>query len=175
MLHERLAREGGIELPGSGGPRRQPWDEVGIHGIHRQREWDAVVTVGADAPGDELAYVVLEDTVVIESDGNLPEEVVGAFDGRLEPPYRVAGVRRGEGLWALGARRIETAVVPGLEGDEIELAVGEEGTTLHLDGVQSFGSIPALENLARDRNLDYFAIYAERIDGDLWELRLTAL
>ena len=133
------------------------------------------MTVQADVPGDELAYVVLDDTVVIESDEALSEDVTGAFEGRLEPPYRVLGVRRGEGLWALGARQIETAVVPGLEGDEIELAVGEEATTRHVDGVQSFGSIPALENIARDRDLDYFAIHAERIDGDLWELRLTAL
>ena len=118
---------------------------------------------------------MLEDTVVIESDGDLPEAVTGAFDGRLGPPYRVVGVRRGEELWALGARRIETAVVPGLDGDEIELAVGEEGTTLQVDGVQRFGSIPALEDLAHERGLDFFAIYAERVDGDLWELRLTAL
>lgn len=162
-------------LPGSGGPRRPPWDDAGIHGLHRQREWDAVVTVEAEAPGNELGYVVLDDTVVIESDGELPDAITGAFDGRLEPPYHVVGVRRGEGLWALGARRIETAVVPGLEGDEIALAVGEEGTTLHVDGVQSFGSLPALENLARDRGLEYFALQAERVDGDVWELRITAL
>ena len=112
---------------------------------------------------------------MIESDGDLPEEVTGAFDGRLEPPYRVVGVRQGDRLWALGARQIETAVVPGLEGDEIALAVGEEGTTLHVDGVQSFGSLPALENLARDRGLEYFALQAERVDGDVWELRITAL
>ena len=162
-------------LPGSGGPRRPPWDDAGIHGLHRHREWDAVLTVGADAPGDELGYVVLDDTVVIESDGALPDEVTGAFDGRLAPPYRVVGVRRGEGLWALGARRIETADVPGLEGDEIALAVGEEGTTLLVDGAQRFGSIPALENLARDRGLDWYALHAERIDGDVWELRVSAL
>jgi hypothetical protein len=131
--------------------------------------------VEADAPGDELGFVVLDDAIVIESDGDLPEEVTGAFDGRLDPPYRVVGVRRGESLWALGARRIETAAVPGLEGDEIALAVGEEGTTLHVDGAQSFGSIPALESLARDRGLDWFALHAERVDGDVWELRLTAL
>jgi hypothetical protein len=122
-----------------------------------------------------LAYVVLDETVVIESDAELPEELTGAFDGRLEPPYRVIGVRRGEGLWALGARQIETAVLPGVDGDEIELAVGEEATTLHVDGVQSFGSIPSLEHLARERGLDFFAAQAERIDGDIWELRLTAL
>ena len=162
-------------LPGSGGPRRPPWDHAGIHGLHRQREWDAVVALAADLPGDELAYVVLDDTVVVESEDDLPEDVTGAFEGRLEPPYRVIGVRRDEGLWALGARRIETAVVPGLAGDEIALAVGEEGTTLHVDGMPSFGSISALENIAHDRGLEYFALNAERIDGDLWEVRLTAL
>jgi hypothetical protein len=162
-------------LPGSGSPRRPPWDDAGIHGLHRQREWDAVRTVEAEAPGDELAYVVLEDSVVIESDGDLPEDVTGAFDGRLEPPYRVVGVRRGEELWAFGARRIETAVVPGLEGEEIALAVGEEGTMLLVDGVQRFGSIPALEALARDLGIDWYALHAARVDGDFWELRITAL
>jgi len=162
-------------LPGSGGPRRPPWDDAGIHGLHRHREWDAVVTVEADASGDELGYIVLDDTVVIESEGDLPAEITGAFDGRLEPPFRVVGVRRGEALWALGARRIETAVVAGLEGDEIALAVGEEGTTLHVDGVQRFGSIPALENLARDRGLEEYAIHAERVDGDVWEIGIAAL
>lgn len=162
-------------LPGSGGPRRPPWDDAGIHGLHRHREWDAVLTVEADAPGDELGYVVLDDTVVIESDGALPDEITGAFAGRLAPPYHVFGVRRGEGLWALGARGIETAVVPGLDGDEIELAVGEEGTTLLVDGLQRFGSIPALEHLARDRGLERYALNAERVDGDVWELRIAAL
>ncbi len=162
-------------LPGSGGPRRPPWDDAGIHGLHRLREWDAVLTVAAEAPGDELAYVALDDRVVIESDEELPEEVTAAFEGRLDPPYRVVGVRRADALWALGARRIETAEVPGLEGDEIALAVGEEGTTLLVDGVQRFGSIPALENLARDRGLAWYALHAVRVDGDVWELRVTAL
>lgn len=162
-------------LPGSGAPRRWPWDDAGIHGLQRHREWDSVLTVEADAPGDELAYVVLDDKVVIESDGELPTDVTGAFEGRLKPPYRVVGVRRGEGLWALGARRIETVEVPGLEGDEIALAVGEEGTTLLVDGAQRFGSIPALEHLARNRGFEWYALQAERVDGDVWELRLTAL
>ena len=91
-------------LPGSGGPRRPPWDHAGVHGLHRPREWDAVTTVEAEVDGDELGFVVLEETVVVESDGELPDEVVTAFEGRVDPPYRVVGVRQASGLWALGAQ-----------------------------------------------------------------------
>ena len=40
-LHERLAREGGLDprpLPEAGPPG---WMETGIHGVPRHREWDA--------------------------------------------------------------------------------------------------------------------------------------
>jgi hypothetical protein len=174
-LHERLAREGGIALPGSGRGRRPPWDEVGIHGLHRQRDWDAVVAVEADAPGNEVRYVVLEDTVLVESDGELPDALAAAFDGRLDPPYRVVGIRRDDGVWALGGRRIETVELPGAPGETIDLAVAEDGETLLVDGERGFGSIPGLDDLARERGLAHSVIHAERLDGDLWEVRVAAL
>ena len=174
-LHERLAREGGLLLPGSGDPRRPAWDQVGIHGLARQREWDAVVTVEADAPGNGVAFVVLDDSVVIESDGDVPEAFLSAFDGQLDPPYRVVGVRQSAEVWALGARRIETAELPEAPGEEIDLAVGEDGTTVHVDGRPTFGSIPGLDELARQRGLEHYAIHAQRLDGDVWEIGVAAL
>jgi hypothetical protein len=174
-LHERLAREGGIALPGSGQPRRPPWDRVGIHGLHRQRAWDDVVTVDGDADGDEIRFVVLEESVLVESDGDLPEEFTSAFDGRLEPPYRVVGIRQHEAVWALGARRIETIDLPGVDGDEIDLGAGGDEPTLLVDGAREFGSVPALEALARSRGLERFAVHAERLDGELWEVAVAAL
>jgi hypothetical protein len=174
-LHERLAREGGIVLPGGGQPRRPPWDEVGIHGLHRQREWDDVVTVEGSADGDEIAFVVLDESVLVESDGELPDSFTDAFEGRLEPPYRVVGIRQDEGVWALGARRIETIELPGVDGDELDLGAGDEEATLLVDGARVFGSVPALEALARSRGLQRFAVHAERLDGDLWEVAVAAL
>lgn len=136
-----------------------------------------MVTVEADVPGDELAYVVLDETVVVESDGDgeLPDAVAGAFEGRLEPPYRAVGIRRGSTLWALGARRIETVELPEVAGDEIDLAVGEDGMTLLVDGARAFGTVPELEAVARERGLDHYVVHAERLDGDVWELRVASL
>jgi hypothetical protein len=174
-LHERLAREGGLMIPGTGAPRRPLWDNAGIHGLHRQREWDAVVAVAADLAGDELEYVVLEDTVLVEDARRLPDAFTTALDGQLTPPYRVVAVPQGGGMWALGARRIETAELHGVAGDEVDLAHGEDERTLVVDGERTLGTVPALEGLARARGLEHFVVHAERLDGDLWEVRVAAL
>ncbi len=64
-----------VPLPHDPGPH---WGEVGIHGLHRPREWDAVLTVEApDVPGDEGWFVVLADGRV------LVEEEQGGDVGRL--------------------------------------------------------------------------------------------
>jgi hypothetical protein len=38
-----------------------------------------------------------------------------------------------------------------------------------------FGSVPALDALARSRGLQRFAVHAQRLDGDLWEVAVAAL
>ena len=60
-IHEKLAREGGLDLPRGVNevtgppvidPRHPLWQVAGIHGIPRVREWDAVTSaVCARAPG----------------------------------------------------------------------------------------------------------------------------
>lgn len=163
-LHERLAREGGLV------PRvpRSSWDDlVGIHGVHRQREYDAVVAVEADAPGDEHEFVVLEDEVLVEAE--LPDELLEAFD--LEPPYRVRAVRKGGRTWALAANAIEVERFEA-DGDVIDLAQQGGERTLVVDGERAFGSVPALEALLGAEDA---VVHAERLDGDLWEVRVAPL
>ena len=56
-----------MPLPHDPGPH---WGEVGIHGLHRQREWDAVVTVEAPgAEGADLWFVALRDGGVVVEEG----------------------------------------------------------------------------------------------------------
>jgi hypothetical protein len=178
-VHEKLLAAGavaGLHPPAvPGGPFR---DLVGVHGVHRPREWDAVATVEAESlPGDEVSFVALPDgTLIVEED--VPEGSLGpladAVEAALEPPYSAHGVRKSERVWAVGARRVEVAELPGAEGDEIELAVQSGSRTLTVDGERAFGGVPSLERLAAARHEDYLA-HARRLDGDLYEIRVTPL
>jgi hypothetical protein len=178
-LHEQLARKGGLDV---GYEReldpRPPLLETGIHGIQRARSWDATVT--AEAPGitgHEAAFVALPDGSLLVEDG--PEEslegLAAAVERELRPPYRARAARQSDDLWAVQARRIEVIELPNApDGDTIDLARGEEGTELRVDGERVFGSLPALEERGAREGRD-FAVHAERLDGDLWELRASAL
>jgi hypothetical protein len=176
-LHARLAREGGLQMPPENpGPH---WGEVGIHGIARPREWDAVVTVEAPAlRGDELRFVVLEDgTLLIEEgvDGDDPTPLADGLEGALGAPYRVEARRRSATTWAVGARRIDVVQLDeAVDGDELSLTVHGGARELLVGGRPGFGSIRGLERWAAERYESY-ALTAERLDGDLWEVRAAPL
>jgi hypothetical protein len=164
--HERLAREAGlVDSPGE--DLRFPWDKAGIHGVHRPREWDEVATSEADLPADEVSFVALDDAIVIEDGPDDVEPLTEALS--LEPPYRAQAVRRPDGVWAVAARRIQVAELPGIDGSELELSRHGDERTLIVDGQRRFGSIAALE-----RQGD-FAILARRLVGELWEIEASLL
>jgi hypothetical protein len=78
-------------------------------------------------------------------------------------------------MWAVEASRIEVLEVPDApSGDAIDLTRTAEGTILAVDGQQIFGSLPALEERGEREGADY-TVHAERLDGDLWEIRAAAL
>ena len=177
-LHERLAREGGLTEPPPHDTQPR-WGEPGIHGVNRPREWDAVAT--AEAPelaGDQVEFVVLADGSLLvdeEVDAGPLEPLAAALDGMLAPPYRAAGVRRGPGIWAVGARRIEIAELPeDVGGDEIVLSVTHGERTLTVDGSPEFGGMPALERLGAARS-ESFVLRASRLDATLWEVVISPL
>jgi hypothetical protein len=162
-LHVRLARDGGIPL---GEPEaRAPWDESGIHGLHRVREWDAVVTVSApEVEGDRAAFVALPaGDLVVEEGSDRVKPFAEALERELGPPYRAEAVRREDDLWAVAGRRIEVVELPGAAGSELELTTHQGERTLLVDGERAFGSVPALERPDH-------VVRARRIDGDLWEV-----
>lgn len=164
-LHERLAREGGLVEPE---PRAAPWREVGIHGMQRAREWDVTEMVEApDIAGDEATFVVLPDGSVLVEDGSDSslQPLADAVEHALQPPYRARAARQRGDLWAVQARRIEVKRLrhpP--DGDTVELTSGG----LLVDGQRAFGSVPELEGLGD-------VVRAERLDGDLWEVRTSRL
>ena len=172
-LHERLAREAGMteRPPHDTSPH---WDEVGIHGVHRKRQWDAVAT--ADAPdlhGTEATFVTLPDgTVLAESDDLDLGPLADALEATIAPPYRAEAVRREGTLWAVAARRIQVeSVSEEIEGDRVVLTTLEGFRTVEVDGSAAFGSIPTLERLAAEDAV----LVARRLDGMLWEIEVAPL
>ena len=176
-LHEQLAREGGLIEPTPSATRSE-WQETGIHGIARPREWDATVTADApDLTGDAARFVALPDGTLLVEDG--PDEslepLATAIDRTLRPPYRARAARQREAMWAVQAKRIEVMEIPdGPEGDAIELTRTADGTTLAVDDARMFGSIPVLEQRGQ-REGSEFVVHAERLDGELWEIRAAPL
>jgi hypothetical protein len=156
---------------------RSPWQETGIHGISRPREWDATVTTDApDIDGNAVRFVTLPDgTLLVEAgpDSSL-EPLARAVEERLQPPYRARGARQVGDVWAVQASRLEVVALPGADGERIEVARNGDTTTLVVDGRPAFGSLRALEERGEREGTD-FAVHAERLDGDLFEIRAAAL
>ena len=172
-LHQRLAEEGGLIEP----PARPMFTgvigETGIHGVPRQREYDAVVTT--DSPGLEgeaARFVGLEDgsLLVEEGDGDMTP-LADAIEQQIARPYRATAVRRGETQWAVAGHELRVVELPEPGGDEVELAVHGEERTLVVDGNRAFGTLPELEALAPGDAV----IRAARLDENLWEVRVDPL
>lgn len=163
-LHERLAREGGLVER----EPRAPWREVGVHGMQRAREWDVTQTVEASGiDGDAATFVVLPDGTVLVEDGadSSLQPLADAIEQELQPPYRARAARQNGDLWAVQARRIQVMTIRNApEGDAIDLT--RDG--LFVDGERAFGSVPELEGLGD-------VVHAERLDGDLWEVKASPL
>jgi hypothetical protein len=173
-LHERLAEEGGLV---EREPRRPLYTgvipETGIHGIPREREHDAVVTTEApDVEGPNARFVALEDgsLLVEEGDGDLTP-LADAIEQEVKRPYRAIAIRRGDTQWAVAARGLRVVELPEPGGDQVELAIRGEERTLVVDGSQVFGTLPDLEALAQGDAV----VRAERLDGNLWEVRVDPL
>src|SRR5947207_2506108 len=89
-LHERLAEEGGLVEPSTGPLFTGAIPETGIHGVPRERQYDAVVTVEApDVQGESALFVGLEDgsLLVEEGDGDLTP-LADAIEQEVARPYR---------------------------------------------------------------------------------------
>jgi hypothetical protein len=172
-LHQRLAEEGGLVERSTVPLFTGVIPETGIHGIPRERQYDAVATTDApDAVGDSARFVGLEDgsLLIEEGDGDLTA-LADAIEHEVARPYRATAVRRGETTWAIAAHRLRVIELPEPGGDEIELVLNGEEKTLVVDGNRSFGTMPELEQLA-DGNA---VIRAARLDGTLWEVRVDPL
>lgn len=172
-LHQRLAEEGGLVERKTVPLFTGAIPEAGIHGIPREREYDAVAATDApDAQGDSARFVGLEDgsLLIEEGDGDLTP-LANAIEQEIARPYRATAVRRGQARWAVAAHKLRVVELPEPGGDEVELVLNGEEKTLVVDGNRAFGTMPELEELASGNAV----IRAARLDGTLWEVRVDPL
>ncbi|MDQ5820040.1 MAG: hypothetical protein M3540_01175 [Actinomycetota bacterium] len=154
------------------------WNEVGIHGLHRTREWDAVVSAEApDLTTAEVCFVAAPDGVLIVDEevatGSLTPLAL-AVEETIDRPYRAHGIRRSGPVWTVGALRIEVIELPAsVEGEELELVAREGQRVLHVDGRPTF-EIPRELTALAPGDGDY-VIRARRLDDTLWEADVDRL
>jgi hypothetical protein len=187
-IHEKLAREGGLDLPRGvnevAGPpvmdaRHPLWQVAGIHGIPRVREWDAVTSAEApELPGDETDFVALEDGTIF-TDDDLPDEALtplaDALENLLEAPYHALALRQAADVWSVAAMRVTVVEVPeDIPGDKVELAVNEGERTIRLDDAETRADLPTLEQFA-SQQFGSFVLRATRLDDRLWEVTVLPL
>jgi hypothetical protein len=143
------------------------------------RRWDAVATT--DAPGlegEQFAFTTLPDgTLLVDDDvreGAL-SPLAEAIEQSLSPPYQARAVRGEGGVWGVAANRIDVVEVPEeVEGDTVSLAVQGGERTLLVEDRPSWSDVPTLEGFALERHSE-FVLHAERLDGDLWAVKVNAL
>jgi len=187
-IHEKLAREGGLDLPRGVNevalppaidPRHPLWQVAGIHGIPRVREWDAVTSAEAPAlPGDETDFVTLADGSIF-TDDDLPDEALtplaDALEGLVEAPYHALALRQAADVWSVAAMRVTVVEVPeDIAGDKVELAVNEGERTIRIDDVETRAAVPSLEEFAAQQ-FGSFVLRATRLDDTLWEVTVHPL
>jgi hypothetical protein len=185
-IHQQLAKEGGLDFARDISdltprepvdPRHPFWQVVGIHGIPREREWDAVASAEAPGlPGDEIDFVVLADgSLVVDED--VPDGTVAPLADALSlpAPYHAFGLRQDSDIWSVAAKRVQVIEVPEeVHGDEVQLVVTDETRTLLVDDAASQASIPSLEAFAAEQ-YGSFVVHASRLDDVLWEVTVLPL
>jgi hypothetical protein len=149
-----------------------------IRAMARPAVWDLVTTVNVPGiAGDAVAFATLpagELIVDTESgDGDL-SPLADAVEAQLQPPYRVRGRRDDGDVWSIAARTIDVVELHFEGGDEIELVESGGQAELRVDGEPWSEEIPELERAGETLGTD-FVVQADRLDGDLWEIRASSL
>jgi hypothetical protein len=188
-LNEQLLREAGLDPaqvlgasppPAPVEPPRSLLARLGVPDASglSPKEWDAAVTVSAPGlAGDRIEFTTIPngDVIVGEETGDADvSPLADAVERRVSPPYRAVGQRQDADTWAVAAKRIEVVEIPFPDGDKLELSRHDDDAELRVDGELSESVPPELERVGNAAGANFY-VEAERIDGDLWEVRVTPM
>jgi hypothetical protein len=143
-----------------------------------QADWDLSAILNAPGlAGDTVEFTTLPDGDVLidEEHGDVDVSALAdAVEKEVEPPYRARAARQDGDLWAVLANRIEVHSLSFPRAETLELSRKDSWQELRVDGEPSMGRAPELERLGERAGPDFF-VKADRLEGDLWEVRVTAL
>ena len=175
---EQMLRDAGLDRIQLDSPSVLETVGVPIGKAVGQPDWDVSVTVTAPGlAGDTIDFTTLPDgdLLIDEEHGNSDVSALAdAVEKELGPPYRVRAARQDGDLWAVLANRIEVRRLEFPRADTLELSRKDSWQELRIDGEPSMGRAPELERLGEGAGPDFF-VKAERLDGDFWEVRVSAL
>ena len=154
-------------------------EDLWLRAMARPGEYDTVVTVHApEIPGDSVSFATLPSGDVIvdseQSDADLTA-FAEAVEEHLKPPYRVIARRHEEDVWSVAGRGIDVLELDFAGGDGIELASVDGAIERKVDGEPYDEPIPVLEKAGEAANGEDYVVQAERLDGNLWEVRASPL
>ena len=202
-LNEQLLREAGLDAPQTEpmselAPEQDPDTEqpapvdpfagrypaddpaaIWTRAMARPGRYDATFTMHAEGiPGDAVEFATLPSGDIIvdteQGDADL-SPLADAAERHLHAPYRVVARRQSGDVWLVALREIDVLELDFDGGDEIELACNDGEIDLRVDGKTWNGRIPELERAGEAAKGEDYVVQAERLDGKLWEIRLSAL
>jgi hypothetical protein len=176
--NDQLLREAGLNRIRLDSPSVLETVGVPIGKAVGQPEWDVSLTANAPGlAGDRIVFTTLPDgdLLIDEEQGDADVSALAdVVEKELEPPYRARAARQDGDLWAVLANRIEVQRLEFPRADTLELSRKDSWQELRVDGEPSMGRAPELERLGERAGPDFF-VKAERLDGDFWEVRVSAL
>jgi hypothetical protein len=154
-------------------------EDLWLRAMARPGEYDTVVTVHAPKiPGESVAFATLPSGELIvdseQGDADL-SAFAEAVEEHLKPPYRVIARRHEEDVWSVAGRGIDVLELDFEGGDGIELASVDGTIERKVDGEPYDEPIPVLEKAGQAANGEDYVVQAERLDGNLWEVRASPL
>jgi hypothetical protein len=188
-LNEQLLREAGLDPAQALGdppppmplePPKSLYSKLGLPegSGGGPRQWDAVATARAPGlAGEQVEFVTLPNGDILveqgKGDGDL-SPLADVVEKKVDPPYRATATRQEADLWGVGATEIWVAEFRLAEGDAVEVTENDGVQEVRVDGEPSGAEIPELVQFGKEAGADY-CVEAKRIDGDFWEVEVSAL
>jgi hypothetical protein len=139
---------------------------------------DVVATAHASGIGGRaVTFVALPtgDLIVEQESGDADlSPFADVVEHSLRPPYRAEANRLEGDRWAIVASAIRVEEFSYDGADALDLVSRGGTTSLSADGDPVSGTVGGLEAAGAALAPEY-AVHAERLDGDLWEVRAAAL